>query len=71
MDKGSDCSDGICVIHFEGKEGQIKYLTQETLDKKVERREQWLCLSSEYKDFTKVSKNWFEFIPESLNVNVA
>ena len=69
MDKGSDCSDGICVIHFEGKEGQIKYLTQETLDKIVERREQWLCLSSEYKDFTKVAKKSFEFIPESLNVN--
>jgi hypothetical protein len=46
MDKGSDCSDGIGVIHFEGKEGQIKYLTQETLDKIVERREQWLCEGS-------------------------
>ena len=31
MDKGSDCSNGICIIHFEGKEGQIKYLTQQTL----------------------------------------
>ena len=69
MDKGSDCSNGICVIHFEGKEGQIKYLTQQTLEKIVERREQWLCLSSEYKDFTKVAKRSFEFIPESLNVN--
>ena len=41
MDKGSDCSNGICVIHSEVKEGQIKYLTHQRLEKIVKRREQW------------------------------
>ena len=74
MDKDSNCREGVCVVHFEGKEGQIKYLTQETLYKIVERREQWLSLSSEYKNFTKVAKKSLELIPgreqrESLNIN--
>ena len=45
MDKGSDCSDGICVIHFEGKEGQIKYLAQETLVRENSRKKGTVSMS--------------------------
>ena len=76
MEEGSDCSDAfprVCVIHFDGKEGQIKDLTQDTVEKIVERREQWLNLPSAYKNFTEVAKKSFEFIHgdfvENLNIN--
>ncbi len=72
MDTGSNYSDCICVVHFEGKEGQIKKLTQDTLEKIIERRKQWLGLTSPYKNFTEVAKTSLEYIPEqpeSLDVN--
>ncbi len=60
------------MVHFEGKEGQIKKLTQDTLEKIIERRKQWLGLTSPYKNFTEVAKTSLEYIPEqpqSFDVN--
>ena len=33
MHENTNDFDRICVIHFEGKEGEIKNLTQDTLNK--------------------------------------
>ena len=42
MQENTNDLDRICVIYFEGKEGEIKNLTQDTLNKIIQRREQWL-----------------------------
>ena len=55
-----------CIIHFDGKEGELKTLTQETLLKIIERRKQWLQLPAEYKEFTEVAKKSFEFLNDPV-----
>ena len=57
----------VCVIHFEGKAGELKNLTQERLAKIIERRKQWLSLpySESYTTFTEVAKKSFDYIDES------
>lgn len=58
-----------CVIHFDGKKGEQKRLTAETLSKIIERRREWLNLPDSYKEFTEVAKKSFEFISESVALN--
>jgi hypothetical protein len=36
----------VCIIHFEGKEEELTKLAQGSLSKIIERRKQWLNLSS-------------------------
>jgi hypothetical protein len=61
----------VCVIHFEGKKGELLKLQQASLNKIVERRKQWLNLSSSsYAAFTEVAKKSFMFIGDSENLNI-
>ena len=49
----------VCIIHFEGKEGDLTKLGQGSLTQIIERRKQWLNLdlqSSTYAAFTEVAK---------------
>ena len=62
-------SHGVCVIHFEGKDGELRELTTETLNRILERRKEWLSLPSSYKAFTEVAKKSFEFIHETDDLN--
>jgi hypothetical protein len=67
----ADKLEPVCVIHFEGKSGELLKLTQASLDKIVERREQWLNLSSSsYTAFIEVAEKSFEFISDSENLNI-
>ena len=54
---GSDDSHRVCVIHFEGKDGELRELTSETVNRILERRKEWLSLPSSYKAFTEVAKS--------------
>ena len=58
----SASSHPFCAIHFEGKTGKIKKITEDTLAKILSTREQWLSLPSCYKSFTDVAKKSLEFI---------
>ena len=63
----------VCIIHFEGKEGELTKLGQGSLTKIIERRKQWLSLdlqSSTYAAFTEVAKKSFEFISSSENLDI-
>ena len=51
-----------CAIHFQGKTGEIKKITEGTLAKILSTREQWLSLPSCYKSFTDVAKKSLECI---------
>jgi hypothetical protein len=55
----------VCVIHFEGKEGEIKRFTQDTLAKIIESRKEWLNLPFSYKNFTSVAKKSLEYLNDS------
>ena len=66
---GSDASHRVCVIHFEGKDGELRELTSETVNRILERRKEWLSLPSSYKAFTEVAKKSFEFIHETDDLN--
>ncbi len=67
----ADKLEPVCVIYFEGKSGELLKLTQASLDKIVERREQWLNLSSSsYTAFIEVAEKSFEFISDSENLNI-
>ena len=50
-------SDAVCVVNFDGKDREIKKLTEETFAKIIDTRKQWLNLSSSYREFTEVAKN--------------
>ena len=54
-----------CIIHFDGKGGEIKKITKETLAKITDIRKQWLSLSSSYKSFSEVAKKSYEFFADS------
>ena len=54
------------MIHFDGKEGELKTLTNETLLKIIERRKRWLQLPAKYKEFTEVAKKSFEFLSDQV-----
>ena len=58
-------SDAVCVVHFDGKDGEIKKLTETTFAKIIDMRKQWLNLSSSYREFTEVAKKSFKFIDDS------
>ena len=58
-------SDAVCVVHFDGKDGEIKKLTEGTFAKIIDMRKQWLNLSSSYREFTEVAKKSFKFIEDS------
>ena len=61
----------LCIIHFEGKGGELKKIAKGSLEKILERRKQWLNFSSaSYKEFAEVAKRSFEFIADSENVDV-
>lgn len=62
----SDDSDAICIIHFSGKGGEVKKLTNETLAKIIDVRKQWLGLSSSYQSFTAVAKKSLELFGDSF-----
>lgn len=53
-----------CVVHFEGKKGEMKQLSNETLKTLVQRRREWLSL--EYKDFSNVARNSFDLLPAGV-----
>ena len=50
-------SDAVCVVHFDGKDGEIKKLTEGTFAKIIDMRKQWLNLSSSYRNSQKSRKN--------------
>ena len=52
-------SESVCVIHFEGKDEELKCFTKETLAKVLETREEWLSLPFAYKNLTEVAKKSF------------
>ena len=54
-------------IHFEGKGGEIKSFTNETLAKMLDVRRQWLNMSAPYKNFTDVAKEFLKLIDNSSN----
>ena len=54
-----------CIIHFDGKGGEIKKITKETLAKITDIRKQWLSLSSSYRSFSEVAKKSYEFFADS------
>ena len=41
-------SNVICVVHFDGKDGEIKKLTEGTFAKIIDMRKQWLNFSSSF-----------------------
>ena len=55
----------VCVINFEGKEGEIKNFTQDTLAKMIETRKKWLNQPFSYKNFTAVAEKSFEYLSVS------
>ena len=55
--------DSPCIIHFTGKSGQLRFLTNETFKKIIERREQWLNLPEKYGEFSDVAAKTYSYIP--------
>ena len=55
--------DSPCISHFIGKAGQLRFLTNETFEKIIERREQWLNLPDKYGEFTNVAAKTYSYIP--------
>lgn len=55
-----------CVVHFAGKGGQQRELTNETLKKILERR-QWLDLPGKYGEFSGVAQKIFDYILENVD----
>ena len=70
MDTSRANSEDVCIIHFDGKGGEIKKLTEGTLSKIIDMRKQWLSFSSSYRKFTEVAKKSFQFIDNSDELNV-
>ena len=64
------CHNRSCAIHFEGKGGEIKSFTNETLAKMLDVRRQWLNMSAPYKNFTDVAKESLRLIDDSSNFNL-
>jgi hypothetical protein len=60
----------ICAIHFDGKGGEIKSFTNETLINIFDIRGQWLNLSASYKNFTEVATESLKLIDDSGNYNI-
>ena len=61
----------VCIIHFNDKDGELTKLGQGSLNKIIERRKQWLNLSSpSYTVFTEVAKKSFEYISDSENLDI-
>ena len=56
-------SEDCCVIHFDIKAGDVRVLLAVTLNKLLERREEWLSLSVDYGKFSEVARKSLEFIP--------
>lgn len=65
MDDNRADSARTCIIHFQGKEGEIKKLTEGTVAKIIDVRKQWLSLSAPYNPFTDIAKRSFDFIKDS------
>lgn len=61
-------SESTCIIHFDGKEGEIKKLTEGTLAKIIDIRKQWLNLPSSYQAFTAVAQKSLDFIHDDSDV---
>ena len=59
-----------CAIHFDGKGGEIKSFTEETLSKMLDVRGHWLSLSAPYKNFTDVAKKSLKLIDDSSNFSL-
>ncbi len=59
-------NDRKCAIHFDGKKGELKSFTQETLAKVKDVRAQWLSLPEPYKNFSEVAKESFKLIDDNL-----
>ena len=59
-------NDRKCAIHFDGKKGELKSFTQETLAKVKDVRAQWLSLPEPYKIFSEVAKESFKLIDDNL-----
>ena len=49
MATSSAIGNVICVVHFDGKDIEIKKLTEETFAKIIDMRKRWLNLSSSYR----------------------
>ena len=64
------CHNRSCAIHFDGKVGEIKSFTTETLTKIFDVRGQWLNLSAPYKNFTEVAEKSLKLIEDSSDFNV-
>ena len=64
------CHNRSCAIHFEGKGGEIKSFTNETLAKMLDARRQWLNMSAPYKNFTDVAKESLKLIDDYCNFNL-
>ena len=64
------CHERRCAIHFDGKGGEIKSFTEETLSKMLDVRRHWLSLSAPYKNFTDVAKKSLKLIDDSSNFSL-
>ncbi len=60
--------DFVCVIHFEGKHGPEKQLSNETLKTTIDRRKAWLDLPEheKYNACRTVAEKSFDYIPDGV-----
>lgn len=57
-----------CVLHFEGKGGPRRKFTDVSFQKFLIRRKEWLLLSRDYKEFTKVARETLDIISPDSNL---
>jgi hypothetical protein len=64
----ADAGSPPCIVHYEGKLGPEKQLTNETLETIVKRRREWLELpeNEKYNIFRNIADNTFEYIPDDI-----
>jgi hypothetical protein len=61
--------NSICIIHFDGKEGEIKQLTTTSIAKIVDLRNGWIEVSTNNSSFSEVAHKSFEYIDSSGEIN--
>ena len=63
-----DARDSVCIIHFQGKHGPLKQLSNETLKTTINRRKAWLDLPEheKYNACRTVAEKSFEYLPDGV-----
>lgn len=57
----NECED--CVLHFDGKGGVTRFFTETTLKTFLSRRNEWLTLDTDYKEYVAIARKTLERIP--------